>query len=56
MSNQNFTTYAYTDTVQAAQERYGARRNGERMENSGDRFVLTDHSGAGLPSPRPVAR
>ena len=38
---QNFTTYAYTDSVKAAQEQYGARKNGERMELSGDRFVLT---------------
>jgi predicted pyridoxine 5'-phosphate oxidase superfamily flavin-nucleotide-binding protein len=39
--NQNFTTYAYTDSVKAAQERYGSRKNGARMEASGDRFVLT---------------
>ncbi len=42
MSNQNFTTFAYTESVKAAQERYGARKNGARMEQSGDRFVLTD--------------
>ncbi|MEM7145636.1 MAG: pyridoxamine 5'-phosphate oxidase family protein [Verrucomicrobiota bacterium] len=39
--NRNFTTLAYTDGVKAAQERYGSRKNGERMEASGDRFVLT---------------
>jgi predicted pyridoxine 5'-phosphate oxidase superfamily flavin-nucleotide-binding protein len=39
--NQNFTTYAYTDSVKAAQERYGSRKNGARMEASGDRFILT---------------
>jgi predicted pyridoxine 5'-phosphate oxidase superfamily flavin-nucleotide-binding protein len=40
-NKQNFTTYAYTDSVKAAQERYGSRKNGARMEASGDRFVLT---------------
>jgi predicted pyridoxine 5'-phosphate oxidase superfamily flavin-nucleotide-binding protein len=38
---QNFTSYAYTDSVKAAQERYGARKNGEGMEASGDRYILT---------------
>lgn len=42
MPHQNFTTFAYTDSVKAAQNRYGSRKNGERMEDSGDRFLLTE--------------
>jgi len=40
--NQNFTQFAFTDSVKAAQTRYGSRRSYERMEQSGDRFILTD--------------
>jgi predicted pyridoxine 5'-phosphate oxidase superfamily flavin-nucleotide-binding protein len=39
--NQNFTKFAFTDSVKDAQKLYGTRRSYERMEHSGDRFVLT---------------
>ena len=41
MKSQNFTTFAYTESVRDAQERNGSRRSGENMENSGDRFLMT---------------
>jgi len=40
--NQNFTKFAFTDSVKKEQERYGTRRSYARMELSGDRYVLTD--------------
>lgn len=40
--NQNFTKFAYTDSVKAAQVQYGSRRGNLSMEGSGDRFVLTE--------------
>jgi len=40
--DQNFTRFAFTDSVKAAQTRYGSRHSYERMEHSGDRFILTD--------------
>ncbi len=39
---QNFTTFAYTDSVKAAQEQSGSRRGNAAMEASGDRYVLTE--------------
>ena len=39
---QNFTTFAFTDSVKAAQERYGSRTGYARMEQAGDRFTLTE--------------
>jgi len=39
---QNFTTFAFTGGVKEAQEHYGSRAAYEKMEKSGDRFVLTD--------------
>ena len=38
--NRNFTTYAFTDSVKNLQTRYDSRKGYERMEKSGDRFVL----------------
>ena len=38
--NRNFTTYAFTDSVKTLQTRYKSRKGYERMEESGDRFVL----------------
>lgn len=40
--NQNFTKFAFTDSVKKEQERYGTRRSYARMEASGDRYVLSD--------------
>jgi len=40
--NRNFTKFAFTESVKKAQEHYGTRRSYARMENSGDRYVLTD--------------
>ena len=40
--NQNFTKFAFTESVKDAQEKYGSRSSYQRMEQSGDRFVLTD--------------
>lgn len=40
--NRNFTRYAFTDSVKKAQEHYGTRRSYARMEQAGDRYLLTD--------------
>ncbi len=40
--NENFTKLAFTDTVKSIQEKYGSRMSYAKMEQSGDRFVLTD--------------
>jgi predicted pyridoxine 5'-phosphate oxidase superfamily flavin-nucleotide-binding protein len=40
--NQNFTRFAFTDSVKEAQERYGSRATYARMETSGDHYVLTE--------------
>jgi uncharacterized protein len=40
--NKNFTTLAFTPTVKTIQENMGSRKNYERMEESGDRYILTD--------------
>ncbi len=39
--NRNFTKFAFTDSVKTAQEHYGSRNAYQRMESSGDRYVLT---------------
>ncbi|MBW2286589.1 MAG: pyridoxamine 5'-phosphate oxidase family protein [Deltaproteobacteria bacterium] len=39
---QNFTKFAFTEGVKAAQEHYGSRDAYLRMEQAGDRYVLTD--------------
>ncbi len=39
--NQNFTKFAFTDSVKEIQRIYGTRHSYERVEGSGDRFVLT---------------
>ncbi len=40
--NQNFTKFAFTESVKKAQEQYGTRKSYARMESSGDRFVFTE--------------
>lgn len=42
MMNQNFTKFAFTESVRKAQERYGSRESYARMEASGDQYVLTE--------------
>lgn len=39
---QNFASLTFTDSVLAAQERYGSRRNWNGEENEPDRYLLTD--------------
>ena len=39
--NQNFTNFAFTESVKKVQEHHGSRHSYARMETSGDRFVLT---------------
>jgi len=39
--NQNFTQFAFTDSVKQVQEFHGTRNSYARMETSGDRFKLT---------------
>lgn len=39
--NQNFTTFAFTDSVKAEQAKQGSRKSYAQMETSGDRFELT---------------
>ncbi len=40
--NQNFTKFAFTKSVKEAQEQYGSRKSYARMEESGDRYILTE--------------
>ena len=40
--NQNFTRFAFTKSVKEVQERYGSRKSYARMEESGDKYVLTE--------------
>ena len=40
--NQNFTRFAFTKSVKEAQERYGSRKSYAHMEESGDKYVLTE--------------
>ena len=40
--NQNFTQFAFTDSVKRVQEYYGTRKACARMETSGDQYRLTD--------------
>ena len=39
--NQNFTKFAFTNSVKEVQEQFGSRKSYARMETSGDRYVLT---------------
>jgi hypothetical protein len=39
--NKNFTKLAFTPSVKAIQEKMGSRQSYRRMEESGDRFILT---------------
>jgi len=47
---QNFTDFAFTPTVKAAQEHYGSRKNYQRMEDDPDRFLLTDQEKVYIPT------
>jgi len=40
--NENFTKYTFTESVKQVQEQYGSRDSYARMEQSGDRNMLTD--------------
>jgi len=40
--DKNFTQYAFTPSVKEQQEHYGSRGSYQKMENSGDRYLLTD--------------
>ncbi len=40
--NQNFTKFAFTDSVRRAQQRYGSRQSYARVEASGNQYVLTN--------------
>jgi len=41
--NQNYTKYAFTESVRKAQEKFGSRRSYAKMEKSGaDQFLLSD--------------
>ncbi len=48
--SQNFTKFAFTDSVKDAQEHYGSRANYERMEQGPDRFLLTEKEKAYIPT------
>ncbi len=40
--NRNFAKLAFTDSVKKIQEQYGSRKSYARIENSGDKYVLTE--------------
>jgi hypothetical protein len=40
--NQNFTQFAFTDSVKRVQEYYGTSKAYARMETSGDQYRLTE--------------
>ena len=40
--SQNFTKFAFTKSVKEAQEHHGSRKSYARIEESGDRYVLTE--------------
>ncbi|MDF1752767.1 MAG: pyridoxamine 5'-phosphate oxidase family protein [Verrucomicrobiales bacterium] len=44
--NKNFATYTFTDSVKAAQEHYGSRKNYDGSEDDPDRFILTPREAA----------
>jgi len=48
--NRNFTKFTFTDSVKKAQEHYGTRRSYAKMEQSGDRYILTDQEAAFIES------
>ena len=48
--NKNFTRLAFTDSVKKAQERYGTRHAYARMEQAGDRYLLTKRETAYIES------
>jgi predicted pyridoxine 5'-phosphate oxidase superfamily flavin-nucleotide-binding protein len=40
--NKNYTKFAFTESVKKVQEKYGSRKSYARMEESGDKYVLTE--------------
>jgi len=48
--NKNFTQLSFTDSVKKAQEHYGTRRAYARMEQAGDRYLLTERETAFIES------
>lgn len=48
--NKNFTKLAFTPSVKAIQETMGSRNSYQRMEESGDRYILTDDERAFIES------
>ena len=48
--NQNFTQFAFTPSVKSIQEKLGSRENYARMEESGDRYRLTEDEKAFIES------
>jgi len=44
--NKNFTQFAFTPSVKSMQEKLGSRASYARMEESGDRYILTDNEKA----------
>jgi len=48
--NRNFTRFVFTDSVKKVQERYGTRNSYARIEQSGDRYLLTDKEAAFIES------
>lgn len=48
--NKNFTQFAFTPSVKTMQEKLGSRASYARMEESGDRYILTDNEKAFIES------
>ena len=48
--SQNFTTFAFTPSVKAAQEHYGSRSSYERMERGPDQFLMTERERQYIPT------
>jgi len=48
--NKNFTRLTFTDSVKKEQEHYGTRHAYARMEQAGDRYLLTDKEAAYIES------
>jgi len=38
----NFKSFAFTESVKKQQQKFGTRRSYERMENSADRYALSE--------------
>lgn len=48
--NQNFTQFAFTESVKKSQKHYGTRRAYARMETAGDRYVLSEREASFIQS------